>query len=270
MRASLVLLVGLIAASGIAGAHGRPSGAGSGKYSRRLRMEILPDRPELQTFPYLALVTRTDPATGNVTNTCAGALVENGWRVLTARQCTQFNGTDTPLEQLKVYIGGVWHDVAKVVAESGPANASNWATPPVPSNNLAVLMLMSESAAAPAKLPFDYTSSSPATPAPAENDRVWAAALGVTESFDDKYTTYYGMDVRTAGTCAAKFTDTFCASGTGGLVAQAATGGPIVSVASDAQTPDVLVGVVGWSQEISAAYFMRITDKQAFLAQAMP
>lgn len=34
-------------------------------------------------------------------------------------QCTQFNGTDTPLEQLKVYIGGVWHDVAKVVAESG-------------------------------------------------------------------------------------------------------------------------------------------------------
>lgn len=49
-------------------------------------MEILPDRPELQTFPYLALVTRTDPATGNVTNTCAGALVENGWRVLTARQ----------------------------------------------------------------------------------------------------------------------------------------------------------------------------------------
>lgn len=81
---------------------------------------------------------------------------------------------------------------------------------------------------------------------------------------------YYGMDVRTAGTCAAKFTDTFCASGTGGLVAQAATGGPIVSVASDAQTPDVLVGVVGWSQEISAAYFMRITDKQAFLAQAMP
>lgn len=72
---------------------------------------------------------------------------------------------------------------------AGPANASNWATPPVPSNNLAVLMLMSESAAAPAKLPFDYTSSSPATPAPAENDRVWAAALGVTESFDDKYTT---------------------------------------------------------------------------------
>ncbi len=81
---------------------------------------------------------------------------------------------------------------------------------------------------------------------------------------------YYGMDVRPAGTCAAKFTDTFCASGTGGLVAQAATGGPIVSVASDAQTPDVLVGVVGWSQEINAAYFMRVTDKQAFLEQAMP
>lgn len=49
-------------------------------------MEILPDRPELQAFPYLALVTRTDPTSGNVTDTCAGALVENGWRVLTARQ----------------------------------------------------------------------------------------------------------------------------------------------------------------------------------------
>lgn len=153
-----------------------------------------------------------------------------------------------------MYIGGVWHDVAKVVAESGerlrrplllrlcgvgphchlafgmegnphtyggwgpgmgrelagvqsqeslpttavqphlgilagPANASNWANPPVPSNNLAVLMLMSESGASPAKLPFDYTSGSPATPAPAENDQVWAVALGVTETFDAKYTT---------------------------------------------------------------------------------
>lgn len=78
------------------------------------------------------------------------------------------------------------------------------------------------------------------------------------------------MDVRAAGTCAAKFTDTFCASGTGGQVAQSATGGPVVSVAPDAQSPDVLVGVVGWSQEINAAYFVRVTDKQAFLAQAMP
>lgn len=49
-------------------------------------MQILPNRPELQTFPYLALVTRTDPVSGNVTTTCAGALVENGWRVITARQ----------------------------------------------------------------------------------------------------------------------------------------------------------------------------------------
>ncbi|KAL4457898.1 hypothetical protein ABPG75_012763 [Micractinium tetrahymenae] len=173
MRAPLVLLLGLIAASGIA------SAAACGGRSC----------PTDQTFPYLALITRTDPTSGNVTNTCAGALVENGWRVITARQCTQFNGTDTPLEQLKVYINGLWHDVAKVVAESGPANASNWAAPAVPSNNLAVLMLMSESVAAPARLPFDYTSAAPATPVPAEEDRVWAAALGVTETFDAKYTT---------------------------------------------------------------------------------
>lgn len=78
---------------------------------------------------------------------------------------------------------------AQLCAPAGPANASNWASPPVPSNNLAVLMLMSESGAAPAKLPFDYTSTATATAAPAEQDRVWAAALGVTETFDAKYTT---------------------------------------------------------------------------------
>lgn len=266
------LLLALIVGNALCGALARPldAGASASQHNRRLKMQMLPYISEIQDFPYLALVARFDPTSGNVTNTCMGASVETGWRVVTSRQCILNNGTAFPVTELKVYIHGVWHEVSALTEEPGTYPPTNFANPPQPSNSLAVLCLMSWSAAPVAKLPVDITTGTAAATLPVENDTVWAAAWGVTEPFDQKYATYYAMTVRTAGTCAAKFTDTFCASGTGGQLAKSATGGPIVSVAADAASPDVLVGVVGWSEEINAAYHIRVSDKAAWLATVIP